>query len=82
MDTELKGAANTNGFKEKWVGKFALVPQSRRSAGHMGSYNAMQACDIHAITEVMDEASTCVYDFWKLIAHLQPSLAGTRPSTI
>ena len=26
LDTELKGAANTYGFKEKWVGKFALVP--------------------------------------------------------
>ena len=38
----------------------------------MGSYSAMQAWDIHTIKENMDEASTCMYDFWKRIAHLHP----------
>ena len=72
LDSEIRKAGDTWGFKQKCVGKFVLVPHSRRSAGHLGSHNAMQAWDFHALTEDLMEASTCVWDLWKLICHLMP----------
>ena len=32
----------------------------------------MQAWDFHTLTEVLEEASTCVWNFWKIICHLMP----------
>jgi hypothetical protein len=72
LDHELKQAAQSHHMTNKWGNKVMVVPASRRSLGHKGKLDQLQAWDVHVQAQSMDEARQALTDLYMQVQARAP----------
>ena len=76
LDKEIK--ALSFHLKDRYHDKLVVVPASRRSNGHQGSWLRMQAWDLHCICEDQEEAGRMAWDFKNEMIHRNPIVGWSK----
>ena len=76
LDSEMK--ARSYELKHHYHDKLVVVPASRRSNGHQGTFLRMQAWDLHCICEDQEEAGRMVWDFTGKMIHRSPIVGWSK----
>jgi hypothetical protein len=65
-------------LKHHYHDKLVVVPASRRSNGHQGTFLRIQAWDLHCICEDQEEAGRMVWDFKGKMIHISPIVGWSK----